>query len=268
MSTEVQILPTTTNEEGECPVCGCTLTEGIVRCERCDTAHHSDCWAYAGGCAIFGCDPDGWKALPFAAEGAQAEVALQHWLQASRSTWFANVAFFLALFATVFVTVMGAIANSASIAGLSLITGGTACFAFLWFLLRVRLAASARGKIESLLGRPLSPPRGSDGLSSAERLVLDGRDESLLCLHTYQNQLLLLFMVLPALLGLKLSLLFPSLLPTALLIVLHYEPRARFRRRQRFIASIARRVQASLLAGKTGCPVASALPPDGRYLEG
>ncbi len=38
-----------------CQVCGEPILGGGVRCVRCDTPHHADCWAYAGGCSTFGC---------------------------------------------------------------------------------------------------------------------------------------------------------------------------------------------------------------------
>ena len=40
-----------------CPVCASIITdeEKPKKCEYCSTLHHSDCWKYAGGCAIFGC---------------------------------------------------------------------------------------------------------------------------------------------------------------------------------------------------------------------
>lgn len=40
---------------GECPVCGTPMTEGLVRCETCQTPHHLECWDYAGRCSTFGC---------------------------------------------------------------------------------------------------------------------------------------------------------------------------------------------------------------------
>lgn len=41
--------------EANCPVCGEGLSGSIVRCTHCHTPHHSDCWHYFGGCALFGC---------------------------------------------------------------------------------------------------------------------------------------------------------------------------------------------------------------------
>lgn len=39
-----------------CSVCGTSLAGATtVVCAHCDTPHHDDCWAYNGGCALFGC---------------------------------------------------------------------------------------------------------------------------------------------------------------------------------------------------------------------
>ncbi len=45
----------------KCPVCTTKLGlegDNVVElsiCPRCSTPHHTDCWEYAGGCAIYGC---------------------------------------------------------------------------------------------------------------------------------------------------------------------------------------------------------------------
>lgn len=41
--------------KGDCPVCANPLGHEAHRCPRCATPHHSDCWTYYGGCAIYGC---------------------------------------------------------------------------------------------------------------------------------------------------------------------------------------------------------------------
>ena len=38
-----------------CPVCAESLKHACVACKSCDTPHHSECWTYAGKCAIFAC---------------------------------------------------------------------------------------------------------------------------------------------------------------------------------------------------------------------
>lgn len=40
---------------GSCGVCGTGMREGCVACPRCETPHHSDCWSYNGGCAVYAC---------------------------------------------------------------------------------------------------------------------------------------------------------------------------------------------------------------------
>lgn len=42
---------------GTCPVCSSALAEPLVRCSRCDTPHHEECWRYLERCAVYGCDP-------------------------------------------------------------------------------------------------------------------------------------------------------------------------------------------------------------------
>lgn len=39
---------------GKCQVCGEEMNEAVI-CRSCLTPHHGDCWAYNGGCAIYGC---------------------------------------------------------------------------------------------------------------------------------------------------------------------------------------------------------------------
>lgn len=42
--------------ESECGVCGVSLAEGgLVRCSKCRTPHHADCWSFNGRCSIFAC---------------------------------------------------------------------------------------------------------------------------------------------------------------------------------------------------------------------
>jgi hypothetical protein len=40
---------------GTCQVCGSELRDRVVYCARCRTAHHEECWSYAGQCSTFGC---------------------------------------------------------------------------------------------------------------------------------------------------------------------------------------------------------------------
>lgn len=44
---------------GVCPVCANPLDLSPQRCSDCHTPHHPECWAYFGGCAVYGCSPRG-----------------------------------------------------------------------------------------------------------------------------------------------------------------------------------------------------------------
>ena len=45
----------TSTSPGRCQVCGSELTERVVRCVKCRTPHHRECWEYAGECSTFAC---------------------------------------------------------------------------------------------------------------------------------------------------------------------------------------------------------------------
>ncbi len=49
----VEVRPLT----GTCPVCSTALAAPVLRCDRCDTPHHEQCWDYLGRCAVYGCEP-------------------------------------------------------------------------------------------------------------------------------------------------------------------------------------------------------------------
>lgn len=59
-----------------CQVCGDALTGDLpeTRCPACETPHHSDCWAFAEGCAVYGCAGHLALARQEAAERALEEV--------------------------------------------------------------------------------------------------------------------------------------------------------------------------------------------------
>jgi hypothetical protein len=38
-----------------CQICGMSEGGGTVRCVRCRTPHHAECWTYAGRCSTYGC---------------------------------------------------------------------------------------------------------------------------------------------------------------------------------------------------------------------
>lgn len=42
--------------ESMCRICGASLAEGaVVKCAKCSTPHHQDCWAFNGRCSTFAC---------------------------------------------------------------------------------------------------------------------------------------------------------------------------------------------------------------------
>lgn len=43
------------NLRGKCPYCHDKINDDQVRCEECQTAHHTLCWEEHGGCTILGC---------------------------------------------------------------------------------------------------------------------------------------------------------------------------------------------------------------------
>jgi hypothetical protein len=44
------------DEEASCQVCGTALAAGaVVRCAKCRTPHHRDCWEFNGRCSTFAC---------------------------------------------------------------------------------------------------------------------------------------------------------------------------------------------------------------------
>jgi hypothetical protein len=51
----VTVLGEGTVHETECQVCGGAMVVELVRCARCRTPHHDDCWSYAGRCSTYGC---------------------------------------------------------------------------------------------------------------------------------------------------------------------------------------------------------------------
>jgi hypothetical protein len=53
--TGVRVIGVEGVERGECQVCGVELGGSVVRCSRCATPHHADCWEYMGVCSTYGC---------------------------------------------------------------------------------------------------------------------------------------------------------------------------------------------------------------------
>ncbi|HVE38895.1 MAG TPA: RING finger protein [Planctomycetota bacterium] len=54
-SSEISVVDTTAPSGGECQICGAELEGALVRCSRCSTPHHADCWEYTGACSTYGC---------------------------------------------------------------------------------------------------------------------------------------------------------------------------------------------------------------------
>lgn len=53
---EMQIVATEGAEASHCGVCGEVLEGVVVTCSLCETAHHSECWEYIGGCTTYACE--------------------------------------------------------------------------------------------------------------------------------------------------------------------------------------------------------------------
>ena len=72
-----------------CPVCGCLVEDEPIVCEKCETVHHSDCWEYAGGCAIFGCRVSERRLKAIARAGNVLSEDLYNWRNSYKLQWFA-----------------------------------------------------------------------------------------------------------------------------------------------------------------------------------
>lgn len=57
-----------------CQVCGETLTSRrVVRCIKCKTLHHLECWRFNNGCSMYACGCRSWEEAPFAIPSADPE---------------------------------------------------------------------------------------------------------------------------------------------------------------------------------------------------
>jgi ribosomal protein L40E len=45
-----------------CGVCGQAIESDLVRCRKCRSPHHRDCWDYNGRCSTYGCQEGSWIA--------------------------------------------------------------------------------------------------------------------------------------------------------------------------------------------------------------
>lgn len=50
----------TSSASGQCQVCGQVMRERVVRCARCLTPHHEECWKYVGECSTYACKERGY----------------------------------------------------------------------------------------------------------------------------------------------------------------------------------------------------------------
>src|SRR5262249_9815413 len=53
----IQFVESAERMSGNCPICTSVLREPLVRCARCRSPHHAECWTYLGRCAVYGCEP-------------------------------------------------------------------------------------------------------------------------------------------------------------------------------------------------------------------
>ena len=70
-------------EQASCPVCACVVRDQAKVCPSCHTVHHEECWAYADGCAIFGC-PEEQFVKPTENDIPDYERALKKWFISHR----------------------------------------------------------------------------------------------------------------------------------------------------------------------------------------
>jgi hypothetical protein len=54
-TTAVRVVESGATGAGTCQICGAALGGVLVRCSRCSTPHHADCWEYTGVCSTYGC---------------------------------------------------------------------------------------------------------------------------------------------------------------------------------------------------------------------
>jgi hypothetical protein len=73
-----------------CPVCGAPIERPPRLCPSCDTPHHPECWEYAGGCAIFGCDPQRRRLTTGRLDPKLMQDALGSFLSSERAAWYAD----------------------------------------------------------------------------------------------------------------------------------------------------------------------------------
>jgi hypothetical protein len=65
-----------------CPVCRAAIgaDDAAFRCPACQTAYHADCWAYNGGCGVYGCSEG-----PPTERLESVEIAAAYWGQEEKT---------------------------------------------------------------------------------------------------------------------------------------------------------------------------------------
>jgi hypothetical protein len=73
-----------------CPYCRCPLKQDgeLALCPQCRAAHHADCWADNGGCAVLGCSAAPGKSEASAAPAGSAPAPPQPVAATPASEWF------------------------------------------------------------------------------------------------------------------------------------------------------------------------------------
>ncbi len=66
----------------KCPVCSTAILGRVKYCECCETPHHSECWDYCEGCAVFGCQLTVRRTRRQASSAlfGRLEQALRYWI--------------------------------------------------------------------------------------------------------------------------------------------------------------------------------------------
>ena len=85
----VDIVEARHEKRAACPVCRTEVLTEAHDCPRCGTVHHKECWDYAGGCAIFGCESKE-KSLILREDRnfLTLKEKTNDWLQLAKVNWF------------------------------------------------------------------------------------------------------------------------------------------------------------------------------------
>ena len=157
-----------------CPVCGCSVHTGeeIHNCPGCDTPHHSECWEYNEGCAIYACDGKPRKELaPIEPEKRLGSIALDSRFEFydERSPASAIERSFIS--ATIYVIIMAAVLSSGYFA--AFITLTAMWYLYTSFKTKTRIDGRRRVITRSLALGPLMLKEDTIPFSSVSLLNLD-----------------------------------------------------------------------------------------------